>query len=529
MKMKMKIAWVIYLLAALGVARADHVVSKPNFIIILLDDMGYADAGCYGSPNIATPRIDQLAQQGMRFTSFYAQEICGPSRAALMTGCYPMRVAEVGNIKNIHPVMHRKEITIAEVLKPLGYATGCFGKWDLAGHNQNHFHSDLMPNHQGFDYFFGTPSSNDRLVRLFRNEKLVDPHADMSTLTRRYTDEVLAFIDRNKTRPFFVYLPHTMPHMKLAASKPFLGKSPRGLYGDVMMELDYNIGRIVDYLDKNDLAKNTYVVLLSDNGPWLWKNKDFRDGIGPQDPGGSAGPLRSGKVSTWDGGTRVPAIWWAPGRIPAGAVCNSIATTMDLMPTFAALAGTHAPTDRKIDGKKITPLIQGHFDQADPDRVYYGYQLTELQTVRQGKWKLHLPFPEHRPWNIWAQNNKYIAEADRIHITEPMLYNLDDDIGEMHNVAAEHPDIVEHLTKLAQSAVEDIGDYQHIGSGERFFDPGPRRSESAEWLLPRYKPQAATAPRVSGRRAVLQPVGRIAGSSGKENSREMKFKSCLRR
>ena len=208
--------------------------SKPNFVVIFTDDQGYQDVGCFGSPDIWTPRLDTMAREGMKFTSFYAQPVCGPSRAALMTGCYPMRGAERGNVKQVHPILHSKEITIAELLNEQGYATACFGKWDLARHSQQDYFLDLFPTRQGFDYFFGTPTSNDRIANLFRNEKQIEPKSNMATLTKRYTDEAIGFMRKNQDQPFFVYIPHTMPHTRLDASPQFKGKSKRGLYGDVI-------------------------------------------------------------------------------------------------------------------------------------------------------------------------------------------------------------------------------------------------------------------------------------------------------
>ncbi len=305
------------MLMTVWIAAAAHAEDRPpNFIVIFTDDQGYQDVGCFGSPDIRTPRLDAMATQGMKFTSFYAQPICGPSRAALMTGCYPMRVAERGNVKQVHPILHSDEITIAELLKTKGYATACFGKWDLAKHAQNGFFADLLPTHQGFDYFFGTPTSNDSFANLYRNEELIEPQTNMATLTKRYTDEAIRFMQKSKQRPFFVYLPHTMPHTRLDASEQFKGKSNRGLYGDVIEEIDFNVGRIIDAVNEMGLAEQTYVLFTSDNGPWLIKNKDHADGHLPSDHGGSAGPLRSGKVSTFEGGVRVPTILWGPGRVP---------------------------------------------------------------------------------------------------------------------------------------------------------------------------------------------------------------------
>lgn len=456
--------------------------APPNFVVIFADDLGYADVGCFGAHSIETPRLDRMAAAGMKFTSFYAQPICGPSRAAIMTGCYPMRVAERGNTKSTHPVLHEKEITLAEVLKPRGYATACFGKWDLARHSQRDFVPALMPNHQGFDYFFGTPTSNDSVVNLYRNEARIESRTDMSTLTRRYTDEAIRFIEQHRAQPFFVYIPHTMPHTRLAASDDFRGKSKRGLYGDVVEEIDFSTGRILDALEQHGLANNTYVLFTSDNGPWLIKNRDKLDGFRPEDHGGSAGPLRSGKVSTWEGGLRVPTIVWAPGRVPAGTVCAQLASTLDVLPTFAALGGATVPTDRVIDGRDIRPLLTGRRDEANSERTFYCYLLTHLQAVRQGRWKLHVPRPARAPWLGSFAPNKHIAAADDIGMSEPLLFDLDRDVGETTNVAAEHPEIVSRLLDLAETARRDIGDYNRIGEHQRFFDEGPRRADVARWI-----------------------------------------------
>ncbi|WRQ53785.1 sulfatase [Roseiconus lacunae] len=444
---------------------------KPNFVIIFTDDQGYQDVGCFGSPDIRTPRLDAMAADGMKFTSFYAQPICGPSRAALMTGCYPMRVAERGHTKQVHPILHEDEITIAEVLKTKGYATACFGKWDLAKHSQSDFFIDLFPTHQGFDYFYGTPTSNDRTANLYRNEELIEPATDMATLTQRYTDEAIAFIKKNQDQPFFVYIPHSMPHTRLDASPKFKGKSRRGLYGDVIEEIDFNVGRVLDTLSELNLAENTYVLFTSDNGPWLIKNKDHADGHLPGDHGGSAGPLRSGKVSTFEGGVRVPAILWAPGKVPAGTVCDLVATTMDVMPTFAALAGAEMPSDRVIDGEDIRHLFHGEFDKANPDKAYFYYLRVHLQAVRQGKWKLHLSREKEPIGAAPFGRNTHIAPMDRIGFDEPFLVDLENDLGETMNLAAENPQVVERLLGLAETMRKDLGDYDRVGNNMRFCDP----------------------------------------------------------
>ena len=459
---------------------------QPNIILIFTDDQGYADIGCFGSEKIKTPHLDRMAVEGMKFTHFYAQPICGPSRAAIMTGCYPMRVAERNNVRNIHPVLHEHEITIAEVLKSVGYATGCFGKWDLAGHSQKNFVRDLMPNHQGFDRFFGTPSSNDSIVDLYSDDQLIEQKASMGILTQRYTDEVISFIQTNARakKPFFVYLPHSMPHTKLAASDRFNGRSERGLYGDVIEEIDTNVGRIFEMLENLQLKDNTWVIFTSDNGPWLVKNKDYADGDQPGDHGGSAGPLRSGKVSTWEGGVRVPTIAWAPGRIPAGKICDRMATTMDLFPTFAKLAGAKTPTDRVIDGQDISHLLAGRFDEADPERSYNYYFLSQLHAIRQGPWKLQLPRPKRPEWLGNFAKNTHIAPEDDRGFAKHELYNLITDPGETIDVADAHPNIVKKLVKLAEAARKDIGDYNRVGENMRFFDPVEPRPTKLKTAYP---------------------------------------------
>lgn len=450
---------------------AESATNRPNIVIIFTDDQGYQDVGCFGSTDIRTPRLDAMAAEGMKFTNFYAQPVCGPSRAALMTGCYPLRVAERGNVKQVHPILHSQEITVAEVLKTQGYATACFGKWDLAKHSQAGFFPDLFPTHQGFDYFFGTPTSNDGIANLYRNNELIEPKSDMSTLTRRYTDEAIGFMQKHKDQPFFVYIPHTMPHTRLDASPQFKGKSKRGLYGDVIEEIDFNVGRILDAVQKLGLAKNTYILFTSDNGPWLIKNKNHADGHLPNDHGGSAGPLRSGKVSTFEGGVRVPTILWGPGRVPANTTCDKLASTLDVMPTLAALSGAQIPTDRVIDGEDIRHLFHGQFDQANPEKAFYYYLRVHLQAVRQGEWKLHLPRAKEPVGAAPFSRNNHIAPADRVGFDKPFLVNLKNDLGETTNVADQNPDVVNRLLGLAESMREDLGDFDRVGKNMRFFDP----------------------------------------------------------
>ncbi len=445
---------------------------KPNFVIIFTDDQGYQDLGCFGSELIKTPRIDRMATEGARFTDFYAQTICGPSRAALLTGCYPLRVAKRQNNQiDAHPRVHLDEVTVAEVLKEAGYATACFGKWDQAGHEQEpgRYEVDLLPTRQGFDYYFGTPSSNDAYVNLLRNEKIIERKADMSTLTKRYTDEAIGFIRENQDRPFFVYIPHTMPHTQLAASEQFRGKSERGLYGDVIEEIDWNTGRLLDEIKELGLDDNTYVIFLSDNGPWYKKREH----------GGTSSPLRSAKTSAWEGGPRVPCVMRAPGKIPAGITCSEVASTLDILPTFATLAGGRVPDDRVIDGHDISGLMHGEPGAKSQTQAFFYYQHTHLQAVRAGRWKLHLPHAAISPWSPrWANQ---IAPEDLLDIEDPLLFDLENDIGEQTDVAADHPAVVKELLALAEDARDDIGDYDRIGKNARFFDPEPRRPDIAQW------------------------------------------------
>ena len=467
--------WMCMCLVALPAMLATSAVAKdspPNFVVIFTDDQGYADVGCYGAKDIKTPRLDQMAKEGVRFTNFYAQTVCGPSRAALMTGCYPLRVATEKNRVTVHPFLHQDEVTIAEVLKEVGYRTAAFGKWDLAGHSQTGYSPKLLPKFQGFDYFFGTPTSNDARVHLLRNTQVIERDADMSLLTKRYTDEAISFIKRSKDKPFFVYVAHTMPHIRLEVSDAFKGKSAGGIYGDVIEELDWNVGRILDAVKAEGLDDNTYVIFTSDNGPWyLGRSKGHLKRLGKdaEKHGGLADPLRGAKTSVWEGGLRVPCIVRAPGRVPAGTVNHEIACTMDLLPTLAKIAGGQAPEDRVIDGDDISDLIHGVEGARSKKKAFYYYQQTRLQAVRSGRWKLHLPGPRHWP--------EYSKAEDAIEIHENQLYDLENDLGETTNVAKANPEVVRTLMKLVEEARADIGDYNRVGKGARFFDAGPRRPD----------------------------------------------------
>ena len=460
---------------------------SPNIILILTDDQGYADIGAYGAQDLRTPNIDRLANEGIRFTDFYAQPVCGPTRASLLTGSYPIRIAEPGNRKHPNTTPHTRELTIAEVLNKAGYATAVIGKWHMAGEGEEPwdfrpppqepgrpggkgpFKPELMPGGQGFDYFFGTPAHSGYtknvdlrryIVELMRNDEVVQSPADMDHLTKIYTQETIRYIREHQHHPFFIYLAHTMPHVPLGASEDFRGKSERGLYGDAVEELDWSVGEILSELQKLKLDANTLVVFASDNGPEVQKH------LG-NDVGNST-PLRGGKYSNWEGGPRVPAIMRWPGRIPAGITTGEIASIMDLFPTFTHLAGGEIPKDLKIDGKNISPLMFNEEGARSPHRSYFYYSLSKLQAVRMGRWKLVLPRQKDSTHLLWL--GKYMDTVEK-----PLLFDLELDIGEQQDRAAERPDIVSKIMEEAERARNELGDYNRIGTGARFYDDGPRR------------------------------------------------------
>ena len=456
--------------------------ARPNFVLVFADDQGYGDLGAFGATDFETPRIDRMAREGMRFTSFYAQPVCGPSRTALLTGSYPIRVAEYGNQKNNFPYVHEREILLPSVLQAAGYATGMIGKTDITRRRRG-FRPELNPVRRGFDYWFGVVGANDsgEVHWVYRNEERIEESAPLHNLTRRYTDEALAFIRRHRDEPFFLYVAHTMPHVVLDASEPFKGGSRRGLYGDVIEELDASTGEILDLLEELDLAENTIVVYTSDNGPWSnHALPRYRENITAH--AGSAGPLRGAKATTWEGGMRVPTVMWGPGRIPAGAETAEIATNMDLLPTFIAMAGAELPADRTLDGRDISALMLGEPGAASPHEAFYYYRETHLDAVRSGPWKLVFPRPgrDDSEW-LLSKTGAFIGE-----LLEPVtvleLYNLETDIGETRNVAADHPDIVERLTTLADRARAELGDHDRIGSGVRFFEDGPKWPRRQAWI-----------------------------------------------
>ena len=390
----------------------------PNVVIIFADDLGYGDLACFGHPTIATPHLDRMAADGMRFTEFYtAASVCTPSRAALLTGRIPLRSGMCSDKSRVlfpdsHGGLPASEITLAGLLRDRGYATACVGKWHL-GH-----HPEFLPTRRGFDHYFGIPYSNDmKPCPLMRGEETVELPAVQETLTRRYTEEAVAFIERQKQHPFFLYFAHTFPHVPLSASSAFENQSRRGLYGDVVEELDWSVGRILQSLRDAGIAENTLVIFTSDNGPWL--TQKLR--------GGSAGLLRGGKGSTWEGGMRVPCIAWWPGVIAPGTVCRDMASTLDLFPTAAALARAPIPRDRKLDGEDMTPLLF-----AEPgwsrDSLFF-YRGTRLMAVRHGPWKAH--------FITQAGYGKGPTAHD-----PPALYHLERDPSEKFDVADTHPDVI---------------------------------------------------------------------------------------
>jgi arylsulfatase A-like enzyme len=401
--------------------------SRPNFVILFCDDLGYGDLGCYGHPTIHTPQLDRMAREGMRLTQFYCgASVCTPSRAALLTGRLPIRSGMCSDRRRVLFTdslggLPAEEITIAEALRAHGYTTGCIGKWHL-GHLPQ-----FLPLHNGFDSFFGTPYSNDmRPYYLIRDSEEIERPVDQKTLTERYTEAAIRFINANKERPFFLYLAHTFPHTPLAASADFRGRSLRGLYGDVVETIDWSSGQILDTLRRAGVDRKTLVVFTSDNGPWLIRHQN----------GGSAGLLRDGKGTTWEGGMRMPGIFWWPGRIKADTVSREVASTMDLFATFHALAGIELPKDRTSDSHDMTPILMSRGKSTRRSLCYY--RGTRLMALRVGPWKAHFfTQPGYGPGS-----NKPTPHEP------PLLYNLDEDPSEQFDVAKKHPDVLKEIAAV---------------------------------------------------------------------------------
>ena len=430
--------------------------TKPNIIIIFYDDFGYGDIGCYGSEKNRTPNLDLMAQEGIRFTDFYVTSgVCTPSRSSLMTGCYPRRVDLHVNAKPkgsvgrqvLFPVakkgLNPNEITIAEILKSKGYATACIGKWHLGDQNE------FLPTKQGFDYYFGIPYSNDMNrdfcpLPLMKNEEVIEAPVDQNTLTKRYTEEAIKFIEINKNDPFFIYLPHAMTHNPVHASDGFRGKSANGIYGDAVEELDWSTGEILKALKENGVDSSTWVILTSDNGA-------------AERFGGSNLPLSGWKGSTMEGGMRVPCIMRWPGVIPAGKVSEEMVTTMEILPTIAKMISYSLPKDVIIDGKNMYELMVNPKTKS-PREVFYYYQLEQLQAVRSGDWKLLLPLDS-------MYTNIHLGTFGKGR--EMQLINLKNDIKEERDVSDKHPEVVARLMKYAQEARKDLGDLNNEGVNTR--------------------------------------------------------------
>ncbi len=455
--------FLVFLLA--GLPWNVSAASPPNFVFILADDLGYGDLACYGSKTIATPRLDRMAKEGVRFTSFYvAAPFCSPSRAALLTGRLPARC---GVPYVLFPAEHTglppDEVTLAEVLKERGYATACIGKWHLG------WDKPFRPQRQGFDVFFGLPYANDsdewqvgepftqikafEPLPLMDGDRVVETPVDQSTLTQRYTERAVQFIRAHRDQPFFLYLPHTMPHIPQYASPEFAGKSKGGLYGDCVEELDASTGVILETLRELKIAGRTLVIFTSDNGAVVRAgNAPGKDRFAGRSLGGSNGPLRGAKGTTYEGGLRMPCLAWWPDKISAGRVEAALVSAMDWFPTFASLAGAKLPPNRVLDGQNISDLLLKTNDRPPPRMLfhYFGYQ---LQAVCNGRWKLFVPvdhYPEPRPPSLWFEHQPQLFERQHRFWPKPTLYDLDQDLGEAKDLAAQHPEVVERLLRATR-------------------------------------------------------------------------------
>ncbi len=473
-------AWLLGFLWSLGLgawsfaAAAATTASKsaptPNIVLIFCDDLGWGDLGCFGARGFRTPNLDRLAQQGTRFASFYvSQPVCSASRASLLTGCYANRIGIHGALgPNAKHGIHTNEVTLAEILKSRGYATAIFGKWHLGRP------VEFLPTRHGFDEYLGLPYSNDMWPKhpsakpgtypplpLIDGERVVEEMPDQRTLTTRYTERAVSFIARHKDRPFFLYLAHSMPHVPLHVSDKFAGKTKRGLFGDVIAEIDWSVGQVLDALRRHGLEQNTWVIFTSDNGPWLSYGEHA----------GSAGHFREGKGTVFEGGVRVPCLMRWPGRIPRGRVSDTPFMTIDLLPTLAKLVGAPLPA-HKIDGLDVWPIMAGQRGATNPHAAYFFYyNQGELQGLRSGDWKLHLPHTARalhgRPGGKGGQPVAYAQLK-----VDTGLYDLARDPGETKNVAAQNPDVVQRLLALAEEARDDLGDSLTKRKGKGVREPG---------------------------------------------------------
>jgi len=470
----------IYSILTMSCSSENNENLSPNIILIFMDDLGYGDIGTTGAIQYSTPNIDKMASQGMQFTNFYSvSAICSASRAALLTGSYPNRVGIMGALFPDSKIgLNSEEETIADLLKGVGYATSIVGKWHLGDAEK------FLPLQHGFDEYFGLPYSNDMwpvdydggtvtdstkwayhmppLPLIEGNETIeyITDLQDQDMLTTRYTEKAVSFIERNKENPFFLYFAHTMPHVPLGVSDKFRGKSDQGLYGDMMMEIDWSVGEIMQVLKDNGIENNTLVIFTSDNGPWL----NFGDHAG------SSGGLREGKQTTWEGGQRVPAIMYWPDVIPEGTINNKLAATIDLLPTFSAITGSPLPV-RTIDGINILPLLKGEQEVTPREHMFYYYNENDLHAIRQGRWKLVFPH-EWSSYENEIPGNGGLPGARNTVSTEMALYDLRRDPGERYDVIKQHPEVVKEILKLAEQARQDLGDALVNEPGENRRKPG---------------------------------------------------------
>lgn len=465
--MKKYLVVVLALALAVGQSHAPTAAAPapnpPNIVLIFMDDMGYGDLSCYGALDLHTPNLDKLAADGMRFTNFLsAQAVCSASRAGLLTGCYPNRVGISGALfPNAKVGLAKEEMTIADMLKQQQYATAIFGKWHLGDAKE------FLPLNQGFDEYLGLPYSNDMwpigndgkpgenrsqmpMLPLIKNDRPVDTirtMEDQATLTRRYTDAAISFIKRNKKKPFFAYIPHSMPHVPINASPEFRGKSKQGIYGDVIQEVDHHVGRIMQTLKEEGLDKNTLIIFTSDNGPWL----NFGDHAG------NSGGFREGKGTSFEGGQRVPCIMRWVGTIPAGVVSNQLASTIDVLPTLAALTGARLP-EKKIDGVDLSVVLKGDLSATPRHTFLYYYRGNALEAVRRGNWKLVLQHPGRTYVGQRPGLNGMGGRSPENTVVYEALYDLRRDPSEVYDVKGYHPEIVQALKELANEARKDLGD-----------------------------------------------------------------------
>jgi arylsulfatase A-like enzyme len=462
---------------------------RPNVIFIVTDDMGYADMACQGAKDIATPNLDRMAAEGTRFTDFYvAQAVCTASRAGFLSGCYPNRVGLQGALNHTsRNGIHPDEWLMPEMFKARGYATSGMGKWHLGTVAR------FGPLRNGFDEWLGIPYSNDNSkyhpvlaaemppLPLYDGEKVIELDPDQAQFTRRFTERAVSFIERHREQPFFLYVPHVMPHVPIFASDAFKGKSAHGLYGDVIQELDWSVGRILATVKRLGLDERTLVVFFSDNGPFLSYGEHA----------GSATPLREGKLTTFEGGVRVPCLARWPGRVPAGRVSGEPFMGIDWLPTFVELCGGTAP-EKKIDGRSIEPLLLGEVGGKSPHEALFFYAGSELQAVRSGKWKLHFAHPfitvaaepgvGGKPSNWGKSEAKSITQSGidgiasrhggRVEQLPLSLFDLAADPGELRNVADDHPEIVARLSKLAEPIREALGDSLTATIGKEVREAG---------------------------------------------------------